>query len=93
MGFSCVVFLKLPNIPTCLGRWLVDNYDANSNSLNVGSHKIEITRELVSDVLGIPNGKRGITEIKNPSYKDLVIAEWRNQFGPKCPLMTALDVI
>ncbi|XP_076911406.1 uncharacterized protein LOC143569346 [Bidens hawaiensis] len=57
MGFGSVWLLKISQVPTKLGYWLLTNYDHVTNSVNVGTHKIQITKEMVKDVLGIPMGE------------------------------------
>ncbi|KAL8226093.1 hypothetical protein R6Q57_018650 [Mikania cordata] len=81
IGFSGALQFKLDGVPTCLGLWLITNYDHTTNTLHLGSHTISITRDLVRDVLGIPMGGRQINEILKPSFTDPVVAEFRNQFG------------
>ncbi|MFS7979869.1 hypothetical protein Hanom_Chr10g00932751 [Helianthus anomalus] len=93
IGFSSVLQLDVHMVPTCLGYCLVTNYDVESNSLDIGSRKIEITRELVRDVLGIPMGDKQVVEMGKPSYSDPVIAEFRNQYGPRSKLKKVKEVI
>ncbi|KAJ0509294.1 putative Ulp1 protease family catalytic domain, papain-like cysteine peptidase superfamily [Helianthus annuus] len=93
IGFSSVLQLDVHMVPTCLGYWLVTNYDVESNNLDIGTRKIEITRELVRDVLGIPMGDKQVVEMGKPSYSDPVIAEFRNQYGARSKLKKVKEVI
>ncbi|MFS7995906.1 hypothetical protein Hanom_Chr12g01123581 [Helianthus anomalus] len=92
MGFGSLRHLSVHRILTRLGLWLVTNYDHQNNCLNVGTHTIQITRELIADVLGIPMGDVRLNYVKKPSKKDPVILRWRNQFGPGSNLKTVKDV-
>ncbi|KAM0040633.1 hypothetical protein Hdeb2414_s0012g00396271 [Helianthus debilis subsp. tardiflorus] len=92
MGFGSLRHLSVHRIPTRLGLWLVTNYDHQNNCLNVGTHTIQITRELIADVLGIPMGDVRVNYVKKPSKKDPVILRWRNQFGTGSNLKTVKDV-
>ncbi|KAI3784402.1 hypothetical protein L1987_43501 [Smallanthus sonchifolius] len=71
---------NIRSLPTSLGYWLVSNYDPRCNQLNLGTHVITITPQTVYEVLGIPMGKVHFRKLKNPTMKDAVIAEFRNQF-------------
>ncbi|GKC05298.1 hypothetical protein Tco_0996908 [Tanacetum coccineum] len=51
IGFGKVIDFKIKDIPTRLAYWLVDHFDEESCRLNVKGKEIEITRELVRDVL------------------------------------------
>ncbi|KAK9071737.1 hypothetical protein SSX86_008166 [Deinandra increscens subsp. villosa] len=95
LGFGSMCLLKLRNIPTELAFWLVKNYDPTSNTLNTGNTMVTITPSLVHRVLGIPNGPDYVEEIFKPNTSDLVVAEFREQFGDdslKIKLTRAVDV-
>ncbi|KAI3810670.1 hypothetical protein L1987_20292 [Smallanthus sonchifolius] len=77
MGFKPVLNLKLDSIPTELAFWMVQNYNAYTSTLNVGTRLIHITPEVVHRVMGIPLGTIPIEE-KRPSGKDAVVVEWRS---------------
>ncbi|KAI3797168.1 hypothetical protein L1987_32421 [Smallanthus sonchifolius] len=80
MGFGSIIMFNISSLPTSLGYWLVSNYDPSCNQLNLGTHVITITSQTVHEVLGIPMGKVQFGKLKNPTMKDVVIAEFRNQF-------------
>ncbi|KAJ0770599.1 hypothetical protein HanPI659440_Chr07g0259471 [Helianthus annuus] len=54
MGFGPVFDIKVSYRSTHLGFWLLQNYDEQHSTLNIGNHKIRITRDSVYDVFGIP---------------------------------------
>ncbi|MFS7905014.1 hypothetical protein Hanom_Chr01g00042781 [Helianthus anomalus] len=72
IGFGDVLDIKLDHISTRLGYWLVRNYDEQYNTLNIGNHKIEITRDSVHDVCGIPKGNVIVRE-KNKPRKGAIV--------------------
>ncbi|KAI3783984.1 hypothetical protein L1987_43075 [Smallanthus sonchifolius] len=71
---------NISSLPTSLGYWLVSNYDPSCNQLNLGTHVITITSQTIHEVFGIPMGKVQFGKLKNPTMKDVVSAEFRNQF-------------
>ncbi|KAI3787656.1 hypothetical protein L1987_42269 [Smallanthus sonchifolius] len=64
MGFASIQHLNVITIPSCLGLWLLNKYDHNTNTFNMRNHVVNITRELVRDVLGIPMGAKEVAEMK-----------------------------
>ncbi|KAK9053519.1 hypothetical protein SSX86_024593 [Deinandra increscens subsp. villosa] len=47
-------------------QWLVNNYDENNNTLNIGSCKLNVTPLEVSQILGIPMGEELVSEKERP---------------------------
>ncbi|XP_035836075.1 uncharacterized protein LOC110885937 [Helianthus annuus] len=92
IGFGEVLNIKLYHISTRLGYWLVRNYDEQYSTLNIGNHKIEITRDSVHDVFGIPKGnvivrekykpRKGAIVEKNTATQgaETTIDEFKNQW-------------
>ncbi|GJT31393.1 hypothetical protein Tco_0911668 [Tanacetum coccineum] len=54
IGFGKHIDFKIKDIPTHLAYWLLDHFDEEACCLNINGKEIEITRELVTDVLGVP---------------------------------------
>ncbi|MFS7942557.1 hypothetical protein Hanom_Chr06g00489771 [Helianthus anomalus] len=77
IGFGGILYMDITAVPTMLGLWLVNNYNYHSNTLNVGTHKIKITPELIRDVLGIPMGDVEVTDVERPSNSYAIIRQWR----------------
>ena len=80
MGFESMKNFDITKIPTDLGYWLTNNYEPTINTLNLGTHNVVITPNLVQEVLGIPMGKVKVKELSKPKMSDPVVAEFRNQF-------------
>jgi hypothetical protein len=93
IGFASILRMKLHSVPTILGHWLLSNYDHNTNMLNVGTHRIEITKALVHEVLGIPMSDVEVKENSRPKMNNEVVKEWREQFGINSELKTVTEVI
>ncbi|KAI3763004.1 hypothetical protein L1987_53450 [Smallanthus sonchifolius] len=99
MGFASIQHLKVLNIPSCLGLWLLKKYDHNTNTFNMRNCVVNITRELVRDVLGIPMGSNEVSEMKKVSYKNTTEINDTNikvgfdlsQYDISCSMMAELE--
>ncbi|KAJ0714199.1 hypothetical protein HanPI659440_Chr13g0486841 [Helianthus annuus] len=72
IGFGPVLDINVNYICTHLGYWLVRNYDEQDSTLNIGNHRIKITRDSVYDVFGIPKGPNPVIE-KNKPRKGAIV--------------------
>ncbi|KAJ0745279.1 hypothetical protein HanPI659440_Chr10g0397011 [Helianthus annuus] len=88
IGFGDVLDIKVNHISTRLGYWLVRNYDEQYRTLSIGNNKIEITRDLVHDLFGIPKGDVIVRE-KNKPRKGAIVAKNTATQGPKQQLMSS----
>ena len=59
-----------------LGYWLVENYNERTNNLNVGSHTIHISEEVINSLTGIPNGEVVVQGKRRSITNDQVVAEY-----------------
>lgn len=91
IGFGNILEFNMDSYPTGMGYWLVKNYDAETCTLNVGSHLIQITPELVHKIFGIPMGKIEVEEHQRPRDSDPVVAEWKGQFDVKVKRILAVQ--
>ncbi|KAK9065230.1 hypothetical protein SSX86_016613 [Deinandra increscens subsp. villosa] len=81
IGFGSVLSFNIKHVPTGLGQWLVNNYDENNNTLNIGSCKLNVTPLEVSQILGIPMGEELVSKKERPrGTTDEVLAEFKGQF-------------
>ncbi|KAK9049597.1 hypothetical protein SSX86_031434, partial [Deinandra increscens subsp. villosa] len=81
IGFGSVLSFNIEHVPTGLGQWLVNNYDENNNTLNIGSCKFNVTPLEVSQILGIPMGEELVSEKERPRGTTVeVLAEFKGQF-------------
>ncbi|KAJ0948964.1 hypothetical protein HanRHA438_Chr01g0033541 [Helianthus annuus] len=72
IGFGHVLDIKVNHISTHLGFWLLRNYDEQYSTLNIGNHKIRITRDSVYDVFVIRKGLNPVRE-KNKPQKGAIV--------------------
>ncbi|KAL8262747.1 hypothetical protein R6Q59_024096 [Mikania micrantha] len=92
IGFASILEFKITSLPTCLGYWLLANYDPTTCKLNLGSHVVKITPQLVKQVLEIPMESTKLKELGKPSIRDPVVAEFRSQFHVNIVLPDINDV-
>ncbi|KAI3522370.1 hypothetical protein L1887_00092 [Cichorium endivia] len=83
MGFGSLLGMNLDNIPGKLNYMLVDNYDPTRNRLKVNNGWINITKELVHDIMGLPMGGENIKELESCAYNDPVLQQWKAQYPKK----------
>lgn len=83
IGFGSILSIKLHSVPCAFGYWLVKNFDAETDILNIGDQKIKITTALIKEVFQIPLGKLQVYEKNKPKVQDPVVKFWRGQFNKK----------
>ncbi|GKC93728.1 hypothetical protein Tco_1159170, partial [Tanacetum coccineum] len=80
IGFGKLIDFKINDIPTCLAYWLLDHFDEEACCLNINGKEIEITRELVRDVLGVPLGDVHLDAHDEADYRNPLTRAWKAQF-------------
>lgn len=80
MGFAALLKFDISELPTQLGYWLVENFDPETCMLKAGNRSIQITKEKVHEVFGIPMGKIPIEAVKAAMKDDVITQYWRSQF-------------
>ena len=81
MGFGEILEFKINEIPTRLGYWLLDRFDADACILDVNGRRVSITPELVKSMLGVPMGDIHIETRDNADYRNPLTKRWKGQFG------------
>ena len=81
IGFGDLIDYKILDVPTRLAYWLLDRFDEETCSLDVNGKKIEITREVVRDVLGVPMGEVHVDARGGADFRNPLVRRWKAQFG------------
>ncbi|PWA72323.1 ulp1 protease family, C-terminal catalytic domain-containing protein [Artemisia annua] len=81
MGFGEVLEFKISKVPTRLAYWLLDMFDENTCVLDVKGKRINITPDVVNNMLGVPKGDVHIKTRDNSDYRNPLIRQWKEQFG------------
>ncbi|GJX04119.1 hypothetical protein Tco_0190035 [Tanacetum coccineum] len=80
IGFGKLIDFKIKDIPTRLAYWLLDHFDEEACCLNINGKEIEITRELVRDVLGVPLGDIHLDAHDEANYRNPLTRAFKAQF-------------
>ena len=81
MGFKSLLDFEINVMPSRLGYWLLERFDAESGNLTVFGDTIHITPELIHHTFGFPMGQYAVDvrdvvkERSNEAY-----IEWKKQF-------------
>lgn len=80
LGFSHLLVMKISEIPTKLGHWVVDNFDPRSSELALlNNSRLRIVEEDVFRVFGFPRGERLIIRTEKHDASNL-LQEWHKFF-------------
>ncbi|PWA53398.1 ELM2 domain-containing protein [Artemisia annua] len=84
IGFSSFFKLDIGYIPSRLGRYVVENFDAETCRLKLEDGKsIEATVSKVHEMLGIPIGGESLFSLEPRPVEDDFEKVWIRQFDPK----------
>ncbi|PWA44343.1 hypothetical protein CTI12_AA523920 [Artemisia annua] len=94
LGFTSLMDFGLNVMPSRLGYWLLERFDAKSGILTVFGETIKITPERVHHNFGFPMGQLEVDVrdvLKERSNENYI--EWRNQLGKKPRLFVNKDLL
>lgn len=77
IGFGKLLEFKIKDFPTRLAYWLLDNFDEEECCLMVDGNKIEINKEVIRDVLGVPLGDVHIDAPDEADFKNPLTQTWK----------------
>ncbi|KAL4575726.1 hypothetical protein LXL04_011810 [Taraxacum kok-saghyz] len=80
MRFESFLKLDIADVPTKLLYKLVDCYDPSTNQLVLNEWSIEMTKQLIHEVLGLPKGGLLIKELEACEDNTKTISEWKSQY-------------
>ena len=80
MGFGAFLNMKMEQSPAKLGHFLVENLDDKNLVLRTGKQDIQLTTDVVHEVLGIPNGGLDIDNIKSVKRANENFKLWKSQY-------------
>lgn len=80
MGFESFLKLDIADAPTKLLYKLVDCYNPATNKLVVNQGSIEMTKQLIHEVLGLPKGGLLLGELEACEDNNKTISEWKSQY-------------
>ncbi|KAJ9560059.1 hypothetical protein OSB04_005219 [Centaurea solstitialis] len=81
MGFEKLLDMKMDGIPSKIGFYVVDNLDVEKMEIKVGQTSLKISNESINEMLGLPIGKRDLTECEYLPDTNKIFQHWKSQFG------------
>nr|GFA75637.1 major facilitator superfamily domain, general substrate transporter [Tanacetum cinerariifolium] len=82
IGFGNFVEFKVDGIPSKLGLYVVDKFDAKKMEMKLAEGVIKITKNLISEMLGIRNEGIDIMAEEGNRNEEMV-SSWMMQYGNK----------
>ncbi|GKB25720.1 hypothetical protein Tco_0865121 [Tanacetum coccineum] len=82
IGFGNFVEFKVDGIPSKLGLYVVDKFDDKKMELNLAEGSLKITKNLISEMLGIRNEGIDIMAEEGKRNEEMV-SSWMKQYGKK----------
>ncbi|KAL4592180.1 hypothetical protein LXL04_005166 [Taraxacum kok-saghyz] len=80
IGLGHLLQMKVDGSPTKIGYYAVKNFDPKNMVLKVNKGVINITREHVHKLLGLPLGRVKIDDMEYRSKEDKTVDDWYDQF-------------
>lgn len=80
MGFGEMEKFNIDLIPAKLGFFVVENFDDSNLVIKVSGGAIQVTKEAIHEMLGIPIGGITIDSLDENKQDDVIVREWRRQF-------------
>ncbi|KVI05140.1 hypothetical protein Ccrd_016529 [Cynara cardunculus var. scolymus] len=81
MGFGKILDMKVDGIPSKLGFYVVDRFDEKKMEIRLENGSIKITKDLIHDMLGVPNGGVELHSLQGTETDDTILKEWKKQYG------------
>lgn len=80
MGFGELIDFPISEIPKKLAYFVVDILDTTSMALVCPTGKIQLNKEMVKKILGIPMGRRKLKREGEREFDDPFLRDWKQQF-------------
>lgn len=81
MGFGGLSGMKMDDIPSNLGLHVALNFDQYTMTLNTSKGQIQVTEEVIRDMIGCPMGPISYNSCVTNDYGLGIKAEWMKQFS------------
>lgn len=83
LGFGSLLKLSIDGIPGKLSRYVVNKFNPQDMKIHLPEASIEITKELVQNLIGVPIGKKSLYEIEHCDHTLKEFVEWKEQYDRK----------
>lgn len=89
MGLGTLLDIDIGSLPGHLNYYLLDHYDPLKNRLVLPNGALEITKERIHEIMGIPMEGVNIKELPSRGTDNHVLKEWMAQYPKKLFSSTA----
>lgn len=79
LGLGSMLDITLDIIPADIGHHVVLHYDPNTNCIDFGNTRLQITEERIHAILGIPNKGIDLSTVKKCKATNPILIEWKAQ--------------
>ena len=83
MGFGELNNMKITEVPGAIAYYMLDNFDTTTNKINWLCGSIEVTTDLVNQIMGFPVGTMSFDDLQYPDTADTTYSDWQSQFDKK----------
>lgn len=80
MGFGSLLKMKLNEVPCGFANYVLENFDPKNQTVAMPCGTIDVTRESVNDMLGLPMGDTLFSDIDITEERVLYFNKWKKQF-------------
>ncbi|MFS8021567.1 hypothetical protein Hanom_Chr16g01428921 [Helianthus anomalus] len=81
MGFSKILKLKVDEIKSVLGHFVVDRLDTRNTVIRLGEQTTKVDKEAVRKLLGLPCGGIRVNVDNKEAGKHPLVSRWRGRFS------------
>jgi len=83
MGFGELINMKIAEVPGSIAYYMLENFDSTTNTINLLCGSIEVTTDLVNQIMGFPVGTMSFDDLQYPDTADTTYSDWQSQFEKK----------
>ena len=80
MGFGGLLKIKLAEVPGALSFYVLEKFETSSRKIKLPAGDIDVTRESVHQMLGLPMGDVKWDDLQFRDPEDTAHTDWINQF-------------
>ena len=80
MGLGSLLRVAINGIPGKLSRFVVNSFEPKDMKMHLPLGTIDVTEDLVHDILGVPKGGEELYDIDQCSPRHLPLLAWKEQF-------------
>ena len=83
MGFGSLLKMKFIEVPGALSLYVLEKYNSFDNTINLPCGTINVTKESVHQIMGLPMGKTQFDDLPYPDIEDNCYIDWSSRYADK----------